>query len=80
MNQALVEIREIITFSELAKRLGLTKGAISHWKNKIPAERVLEIEQITGIHRSRLRPDLFQESHLSHSAPCTDKILEEEIG
>jgi len=54
-------IREKTSFSALAAELKITRDAISQWKNKIPAERVLEIERITGIHRSRLRPDLFQD-------------------
>lgn len=45
--------------SELARRLGISRGAIHFWK-KIPAERVVEIEQITGVPRETLRPDLYR--------------------
>lgn len=43
----------------LAKDLGgLTSQAVSQWK-KVPAERVLDVERITGISRHDLRPDVF---------------------
>lgn len=44
---------------ELARRLGITSQAISQWK-KIPAERVVDIEAVTGIPREQLRPDLYR--------------------
>lgn len=43
----------------LAKELGLTRSAIHQW-DRVPAERVVEIERITGISREDLRPDLFR--------------------
>jgi len=42
----------------LAKELGITPGAISQWA-KVPADRVLSVERITGVSRHRLRPDVF---------------------
>ncbi|MBZ5761546.1 helix-turn-helix domain-containing protein [Rhizobium sp. VS19-DR104.2] len=43
----------------LAKEIGgLTSQAVSQWK-KVPAERVLEVERVTGISRHQLRPDVF---------------------
>lgn len=43
----------------LAKALGnITPQAVSQWK-KIPAERVLDVERVTGISRQELRPDVF---------------------
>lgn len=35
--------------------------AISGWlkRNRIPAERVLDVERITGVSRCDLRPDLY---------------------
>lgn len=43
----------------LARALGITHQAILQWK-RVPAERVIEIERITGIDREHLRPDLYR--------------------
>ena len=50
-----------IKVSELASRLDISRGSVYKWKwaDKIPAERVLAVEAITGIPRRELRPDLF---------------------
>lgn len=45
--------------SKLAEKLGgLSSQAVSQWK-RIPATRVIAVEQITGIPRHDLRPDLY---------------------
>lgn len=44
--------------SAIAAQLGLTPQAVSLWK-RVPAERVLDVERITGISRHVLRPDVF---------------------
>ena len=44
--------------TRLAAELGITSGAISQWQ-RVPAERVLEVERITGIPREQLRSDIF---------------------
>lgn len=36
----------------------LTPQAISQWK-QVPAERVLEVERVSGVSRHLLRPDLY---------------------
>ena len=50
-----------IRISELATRLNISRGSVYKWKwaDKIPAERVVAVEAITGIKREELRPDLF---------------------
>ena len=50
--------------AELARRLRCSKQLVSHWRVgrlRVPAERAVEIEQITGgeIMRGELRPDLW---------------------
>ena len=45
--------------SELARRLGISQPSVSNW-NRVPAERVLEVEAATGVERIVLRPDLFR--------------------
>jgi DNA-binding transcriptional regulator YdaS (Cro superfamily) len=42
----------------LARLLGISHQAIMQWK-RVPAERLLAIELLTGVSREILRPDLF---------------------
>ena len=44
----------------IARELGISRGAVAMWE-QIPAERVVEVERITGIPRAQLRPDLYAE-------------------
>ena len=47
---------------EVAKRLGITIGAIYNWQGKgVPAKRLVKLERITGTDRSLIRPDLYKE-------------------
>lgn len=43
----------------LSLKLGLSRAAASQW-DRIPAERVVEVEKLTGVPRERLRPDLYR--------------------
>lgn len=44
----------------LAKKFGVQPPALSKWeRNRVPAERVLMIEKVTGIPRHLLRPDIY---------------------
>lgn len=43
---------------KVARELHITHGAVSQWR-RVPAERVLDVERVTGISRSELRPDLY---------------------
>lgn len=47
--------------SALARSLKVTPQAVQKMcaTGRVPAERVLEIEKLTGVHRSELRPDLY---------------------
>lgn len=45
-------------FPALADRLGITRQALYQWQ-RIPAERVIDIERISGVPRHELRPDLY---------------------
>ena len=47
--------------AEVAHSLGVTRAAVVKWR-QVPAERVVEIERITGIPRKQLRPDLYRKS------------------
>jgi hypothetical protein len=43
----------------LARALGISAGAIFKWQ-RIPADRLLRIEAVTGVPREKLRPDLYR--------------------
>ena len=51
-------IKAVGTARELARRLGISAASISTWK-KVPWHRAREIERVTGVHRTVLRPDIF---------------------
>ena len=42
----------------LAKKIGISQPSVSNW-SRVPAERVLAVEAVTGVSRAVLRPDLF---------------------
>jgi TorA maturation chaperone TorD len=42
----------------LARKVGISQPSLSNWE-RVPAERVLTVESITGIDRAVLRPDLY---------------------
>jgi TorA maturation chaperone TorD len=44
----------------LARKIGISQPSISNW-SRVPAERVLSIEAVTGVERTVLRPDLYVE-------------------
>jgi DNA-binding transcriptional regulator YdaS (Cro superfamily) len=46
------------TIAALARKLGITRAAIHQWP-RVPPNRVIQIEQSTGIPREELRPDLY---------------------
>ncbi|MBA6150106.1 transcriptional regulator [Pseudomonas putida] len=47
----------------LAKAVGVSPMAVSHWKVRgVPARHVLHIESVTGVSRHELRPDLYPEA------------------
>jgi TorA maturation chaperone TorD/DNA-binding transcriptional regulator YdaS (Cro superfamily) len=50
--------------SELARRIGIAQPSVSNW-DRIPADRVVMVEAVTGIPRTRLRPDLYGEAPVS---------------
>lgn len=52
----------------LARSVGVSQPAISSWK-RVPADRVLSVEALTGVSRSDLRPDLYP------AAPTHEPIL-----
>jgi TorA maturation chaperone TorD len=63
-------INAIGSVSELARRLGISQPSISNWV-RVPAERVISVEALTGVSRIVLRPDLYGEVN---SAGDVDEI------
>src|SRR5262249_40612997 len=42
----------------LARKIGISQPSVSNW-SRVPADRVLGVEAVTGVSRAVLRPDLF---------------------
>lgn len=51
----------------LARELGIKHTALYSW-TRVPAERVLDIERITGVSRHELRPDIFGQPEKGRAA------------
>jgi DNA-binding transcriptional regulator YdaS (Cro superfamily) len=51
-------VEAVKTKAKLAELLGLTPQAISYW-DRVPLERLLDVERVTGVSRAVLRPDIF---------------------
>lgn len=47
--------------AKLAKKCRVSYEAVRKWKvsGKVPVERVLEVEKLSGISRHELRPDFY---------------------
>src|SRR4029077_7561970 len=43
---------------ELARQIGISQPSVSNWA-RVPAERVVSVEAVTGVDRAILRPDLY---------------------
>jgi TorA maturation chaperone TorD len=49
---------------ELARQIGISQPSVSNWI-RVPAERVISVEAITGIDRTVLRPDLYGKRNMA---------------
>jgi hypothetical protein len=54
-----VVARKLGGIVKLSECLGLSRGAASQWR-EIPVDHVARLEQLTGIPREVLRPDIFR--------------------
>ena len=44
----------------LAEAMGVSPQAVNKWKSsRVPAERVLDFERVTGLSRHEIRPDIY---------------------
>jgi TorA maturation chaperone TorD len=57
----------------LARALGISQPSVSNW-HRIPAERVLAVESLTGVPRSTLRPDLYPMDESASAAQNIDEV------
>jgi TorA maturation chaperone TorD len=51
-------IRAVGGVGELARQIGISQPSVSNWI-RVPAERVVSVETVTGVDRTVLRPDLY---------------------
>ncbi len=57
-SEAWDEIRPMLNFSELARKLGISRAAVSAW-DYVPEDRVEEVSEYTHIPPEKIRPDKF---------------------
>jgi TorA maturation chaperone TorD len=53
--------------AELARKIGIAQPSVSNW-NRVPAQRVIAVESVTGVSRRVLRPDLYSEPAVTDGA------------
>lgn len=64
-------LRERGQKARIAKVFGVDKSTLTRWvKNGVPAEKVLKFEQVTGIDKTKIRPDLY---HPASSEPESER-------
>jgi TorA maturation chaperone TorD len=51
--------------AQLARKIGIARPSVSNW-SRVPAERVIAVEAVTGVPRKELRPDLYGEKDVVH--------------
>lgn len=51
-------IRTVGKAKDFAAKIGVSPQAISQW-DRVPVDRVLDVEALTGIPRHDLRPDIY---------------------
>ena len=57
--------------ANIAKHLGVSNMTVSQWKTRgVPAERVLDLEKLSGVPCWEIRPDLYEKSRFKKHNPC----------
>ena len=51
-------IRAVGGVGALAQKIGISQPSVSNW-SRVPADRVISVEAVTGVARDVLRPDLY---------------------
>lgn len=57
--------------SGLARQLGIAQPSVSNW-TRVPAERVVAVEALTGVRRAVLRPDLYGDDPVHDEGPAAE--------
>jgi TorA maturation chaperone TorD len=57
LNEAITAVGGV---TELARKIGISQPSVSNWE-RVPADRVLQVEAVTGVSRTILRPDLYEQ-------------------
>lgn len=56
-------LRHFGNYAVMGRTLGISRQAVRRWEERgIPVRRVLEIEKLTNVSRTRLRPDVYPPS------------------
>lgn len=66
-SEALVAAFKRIKRRDLARQLGITAQAVSQW-SRVPVERVLDVERVSGVPRHELRPDIYPPPQTTEAA------------
>jgi TorA maturation chaperone TorD len=74
LNQAIVAAGGV---GALARKIGISQPSLSNW-SRVPAERVLSVEALTGIGRTVLRPDLYALPDVDAAADDVDAARAQE--
>jgi TorA maturation chaperone TorD len=70
-------IRTVGGIRELSRLLGISQPAVSNWK-RVPADRILQIEAVTGLSRSVIRPDLYEQPPMEDELDPIDRARADE--
>jgi hypothetical protein len=57
----MAELRERGLLTQIAKHFGIARQAVDAWRI-VPAERVIDVAEISGIDPHVIRPDVFPDS------------------
>lgn len=58
-------LRQAGSLTGLARGLGIKPQSIIKWQ-RVPAERCLDVERLTGVPREVLRPDIYGQPRRTH--------------
>ena len=62
---------------QLARQIGISQPSVSNWI-RVPAERVVSVEAVTGVDRAVLRPDLYGGQRMAEEVDEVDTARAQE--